>query len=148
MPVAQVLHEPGGVPVKTGSAARQRAFRKNNPVAARAAKKRYMAARGWLIEKHRHLFERYQITPEQYDRMLLNQNNLCLICGKPFSDEKKTGAKFGPLQPVIDHHHASGYIRGILHRQCNSALGAFGDSPELLRDAADYLDAWKESECR
>ena len=39
--------------------------------------------------------------------------------------------------------------RGILCTWCNSALGYAGDSPELLRKMADYLDRWnatRESE--
>ena len=39
-----------------------------------------------------------------------------------------------------DHDHASGFIRGRLCNQCNSGMGLMGDSPDLLRRAAAYLE--------
>ena len=41
---------------------------------------------------------------------------------------------------VMDHNHETGDFRGVLCHNCNSALGLFGDNPDVLRKAADYLD--------
>lgn len=41
----------------------------------------------------------------------------------------------------IDHDHRTGAIRGVLCSACNTALGKFRDSPELLRSAIGYLEA-------
>lgn len=56
-------------------------------------------------------------------------------------------------QSVTDHNHSTQYVRGVLHRQINCALGKLegvhtrylaywysGSLPEFLRQAADYLE--------
>lgn len=40
---------------------------------------------------------------------------------------------------VVDHDHVTGKVRGLLCRQCNSALGFAGDNPERLERLARYL---------
>lgn len=40
----------------------------------------------------------------------------------------------------LDHNHATNAFRGWLCHKCNKALGLLGDSAELLRRAAAYLD--------
>lgn len=44
------------------------------------------------------------------------QNGLCPLCGL----EIDTGIKG---EAVVDHDHATGEIRGVLHRSCNGAEG-------------------------
>lgn len=44
------------------------------------------------------------------------QGNRCSLCGGQF------GLK-APLDPVLDHDHKTGAVRGVLHRGCNSLLG-------------------------
>lgn len=56
----------------------------------------------------------------------------CAICGKTdFS---------GRNDRCIDHDHATGRVRDLLCRNCNSAIGLLGDDPDLIRRAAEYLD--------
>ena len=59
-----------------------------------------------------------------------------------------------PLDKLcLDHNHSTQYVRGVLHRQINCALGKLegvhtrylsywysGSLPEFLRQAADYLE--------
>ncbi|MEV0126374.1 endonuclease domain-containing protein [Streptomyces sp. NPDC050703] len=54
----------------------------------------------------------------------------CDLCGKEPNDTETF---------AIDHCHGTGRVRGVLCRQCNTALGAFGDSPERLQRALWYL---------
>ena len=49
-------------------------------------------------------------------RLAAEQGNRCSICGGQF------GTK-APLDPVLDHDHQTGAVRGVLHRGCNSLLG-------------------------
>lgn len=62
--------------------------------------------------------------------------SICEICGKQYT----SGRSFH-----IDHDHESGAIRGVLCHTCNLGLGAFGDSPALLIEAANYLMTYGRS---
>ena len=50
------------------------------------------------------------------EEMMATQGGRCALCGQPL------GTK-APLDPVLDHDHHTGAIRGVLHRGCNSLLG-------------------------
>lgn len=77
---------------------------------------------------------KYNLTIAEYTNMLDKQNNCCAVCGLPFSPGKN---------PAVDHCHNTGKIRGLLHPECNSALGLLRDNPDAFRKAADYLEAHK-----
>lgn len=72
----------------------------------------------------------YGLTPEQWDGLMTTQGGVCAICKKPNSDGRALH---------VDHDHGTGVVRGLLCGQCNAALGLFGDSPDLLHVAIDYL---------
>jgi hypothetical protein len=80
------------------------------------------------------------------DELLTIQGGRCKLGGEPL------GADF-----IVDHDHllAASHphpvdvgcplcVRGILCRAKNTALGAFHDSPDELRRAAEYV-AWRRS---
>jgi hypothetical protein len=70
-------------------------------------------------------------TRDAYEHLLVEQGYVCGICGGlPIS-----------TRLAVDHDHRSGDVRGLLCRRCNTALGSFRDSTELLRSAIKYLDA-------
>lgn len=81
----------------------------------------------------------YGITPEQYDDMLAAQGNRCAICRRESPGSK--GRRFF----YVDHDHKTGKIRGLLCHSCNTALGGFQDSPDLLQAAIAYLEAASRS---
>jgi transcription elongation factor Elf1 len=60
----------------------------------------------------------------------------CPIC------EKTTIAGF-TSKVVIDHDHITGYARSWICDSCNTGLGRFKDSVELLNKAIDYLTKHK-----
>lgn len=79
---------------------------------------------------------KYGITLVLRDRMLRAQCGLCALCRAPvdFADADKRKAA------VVDHCHLTDRVRGILCGGCNLSLGAFGDDPNRLRHAAEYLE--------
>lgn len=64
-------------------------------------------------------------------RELEAQHSGCAICG---GDGGQRGL-------FIDHHHASGRVRGLLCERCNFGLGLFDDAPSKLRVALAYLES-------
>lgn len=82
--------------------------------------------------RRRQLLVAYGMTLDDYERMLAEQNDACLICG---TDQPGIGR----LRFVVDHCHATGRVRGLLCNSCNSGLGYFSDNPSLLASAIKYL---------
>lgn len=71
----------------------------------------------------------YGLTPTDYKRMLVEQNNKCAIClasskGKHLS---------------VDHNHNSGQVRGLLCNNCNAGIGFLQDDHWVVSRAAEYL---------
>ena len=64
--------------------------------------------------------------------LIAAQGNRCAICGCRGEDAARKVL-------ALDHDHATGRIRGMLCLHCNSGLGQFKDSPELLAAAIRYL---------
>jgi len=67
--------------------------------------------------------------------------------------DKLTGLEIPPGKGCLDHNHKTQFVRGVLHRQINCALGKLegvhtrylshwypGTLPEFLRQAADFLE--------
>ena len=102
-------------------AVKAREWRKKNPDKAA------------LIERRRNLKHRYGITPEEYERLLEEQNHLCKICGV---HDKETP---WPHKLVVDHCHGSKEVRGLLCSSCNRGLGLLKDSETILMKALEYV---------
>lgn len=98
----------------------QRAFRAANPDYAR-----------WMSIK-----SKYGLTKEQYEELLEKQGGICAICRQPETRTTKAGVT---MLLHVDHCHNSGKIRGLLCHRCNSALGLFMESSEILSSAVNYL---------
>jgi hypothetical protein len=104
----------------------------------------YEKNRERVTEYHRgrHLLQTYGMTPTQYGQILESQGGVCAICRQP---ETKCDGRTGLVHNYhVDHDHISGQVRGLLCNDCNTGLGSFGDDPELLIEAASYLE--RESE--
>jgi hypothetical protein len=72
------------------------------------------------------------------DQQIIQQGNKCALCGLP-------GVA---TDPVLDHCHKSGAVRGTLHRSCNALLGKVENNaarfgvrslPAFLHGAGKYL---------
>jgi len=64
----------------------------------------------------------------EYEKVLVYQNRACGVTKLPTS------------QLYLDHDHVSGLLRGLLSYKINKGLAYFNDDPNLLRNAADYLE--------
>ena len=84
-------------------------------------------------EAHRksNLKRLYQITPKLYAEMFTAQDGRCAICNRHRDEFAKDF--------IVDHHHDSGKVRALLCPACNTAIGLFGDSPEIMERAAIYI---------
>jgi len=80
----------------------------------------------WRREKH--LKSAYDLTPEQYEKLIIDQGNKCAICKEP------------PIKFYVDHCHTNGHVRGLLCRHCNSLLGMAKDNIMTLQNAIGYLN--------
>ena len=80
--------------------------------------------RRYILKKH------FNLTPEEYASMLEEQGGICRICGNPPTDKKAL---------CVDHNHDTGAVRGLLCSTCNTGLGQFQDSPDMLQKAREYL---------
>jgi hypothetical protein len=73
----------------------------------------------------------YGLTLEDWDRMVIGQGGRCAICETAESIM------------VVDHCHNAGHVRALLCEKCNRGLGHFDDTPDHLRAAARYLEAFR-----
>lgn len=122
---------------------KQRLYRENvkkhNEFSAKTRMKYYEKVK--LRENNYHI--KKWMSLEDYRFMLLKQENKCAICKKE-EISKHISGKIKRLS--IDHCHESAKkgiikIRGLLCTKCNTSLGLFSDSIELLESAIQYLKA-------
>ncbi len=86
------------------------------------------AAGGWL---HNRLRKKFGIGLDEYYAMHEAQGGKCKLCGR----EEMTRQR----RLAVDHCHTTGKVRGLLCHHCNTGLGNFNDSVELLHKAVAYL---------
>lgn len=73
---------------------------------------------------------RYKISVEAYQNMYELQGGRCSICN----------VKLIMPRLRIDHDHKTGETRGLLCVSCNTGIGLLKESPDILRNAAKYLE--------
>lgn len=101
---------------------------KNRKRASEIASKAYHKNKDEINRKRRisYLSKVYNLTLEDYNNLLLKQNNSCYICGKLHIDTQK-GLH-------IDHDHLTGKIRGLLCSNCNGSLGWYELHKNIIED--------------
>lgn len=105
-------------------------YRLNNKEMIRAKWKDYYAKN--KIKSAENRLKRYfNITMNDYSKMLELQNGSCAICKIDASALKKRLA--------VDHCHVTGAIRGLLCTRCNTGIGNFKDNINILNNAVKYL---------
>lgn len=102
-------------------------------------KKYYQTPEIKLKHRKRYIERTFNISYDVYEKMLLDQNEVCAICKRP-----ETSSKCKYLS--IDHCHTTNAIRGLLCVSCNRGIGMFWDNIELLKTAITYLNKNKNHE--
>ena len=105
--------------------------RRNRPECERRIREKEYYKTNVKKLKHFWLLRTYGITYEVYNNMFELQNGCCAICGIHQSELKKS--------LCVDHNHDTKKIRGLLCSKCNTGLGNFKDSLDMLYKAQDYL---------
>ena len=82
-----------------------------------------------------HIRKKFNLSEEEYAKMLDKQGGVCAICGQPETATFKTSIR----RLAVDHDHITGEIRGLLCRRCNLGLGYFNDDLTLIQRALSYL---------
>lgn len=88
--------------------------------------------------KNADLKKKFGMSLDDYDKIFKDQNGVCAICGNVETYLDSRTQKVFEL--AVDHCHDSKKIRGLLCGQCNTGLGCFKDSTDLLTKAVDYLN--------
>ncbi len=88
-----------------------------------------------IAVRDRRLLRIYGLTFESFSSMIKDQNGGCAICGTKLDIGKNTH---------VDHSHVTGKVRAILCQNCNTALGGFKDSIDILKSAQAYLEKYKQ----
>lgn len=79
----------------------------------------------------RHLMNVYKLSEDDYNTILVKQNNSCAICGVS-ADSLNTSL-------CVDHNHQTNDVRGLLCRDCNVGIGLLQDRPSVIKNAYQYL---------
>jgi uncharacterized protein YbaR (Trm112 family) len=85
----------------------------------------YDGKHGWK----NHLRKSYGLTMDEFNRMVLDQDGKCYICGKDN----------GKYKLRVDHNHTTGRLRKLLCNKCNQMLGMADEIPAILEKGANYL---------
>lgn len=82
---------------------------------------------GW---RDKTLRKKYGITAADYARLFDEQGGVCKVCKKPPTGNRRL---------AVDHDHATGKVRGLVHSKCNSGIGMLGDTLAGVLNAVTYL---------
>jgi len=82
------------------------------------------------VKLAKHLRSKYGITLTQYNEILSLQGGCCAICRKITTERL-----------LVDHDHATGQIRGLLCKRCNSMLGFIESVDRItVENALHYVE--------
>ena len=101
-------------------------WRKNNPDKV----KKY--------QRITNLRKNFGLSIEDYEQMLIKQNNVCAICEKPETFIHHMTNE--PAALAVDHCHKTNKVRQLLCRNCNSAIGLFHEDVKVMQNAINYLE--------
>lgn len=95
-----------------------------------------------FCRNHYTILKSYNVDPRDYERILKEQNFVCVICKEPETSLFHKNKKVKKLS--VDHCHTTGKFRGLLCYRCNTFLGRVNENLELLEAMKQYLIKHKE----
>ena len=104
-------------------------FRVNHSFCKDCYRRRYNTPERQRKSRLKH---KYNLTIEEYDLMLADQNGECAICYT--TDPGGSGSRF-----AVDHDHQTGRVRGLLCSNCNRGIGLLQDDAVVLSNALSYI---------
>lgn len=87
---------------------------------------------GHIAQRKYRLKTAYGLTLIDYDALFERQRGLCAGCRDPIEKHHRN--------THVDHDHATGVVRGLLCKYCNTTLGHALDSVPRLVGLAGYLE--------
>lgn len=100
--------------------------------AGKANRKRWYEGGGRTANRKAMLKSKFGITLEDYDRMLLEQQGCCKVCGIHVDDYYRHLA--------VDHDHTTGKVRALLCDPCNVALGMLKEDTDIMKKLIKYVE--------
>jgi Recombination endonuclease VII len=109
--------------------ARVKVWQRANPERVKATRDAARPRRR-AIDRDAHLRRTFGLTSDQYAAMLADQGGGCALCGRTPPPGRSLH---------VDHHDATGVVRGLLCFRCNAGIGQFREDTLRLADAIVYL---------
>ena len=82
-----------------------------------------------------HIFRRYGLTREAWEKIRDDQLGRCKICGEPPTMLTRQSSVLH-----VDHNHITGKVRGLLCQRCNIVVGVLEKQQTILTKALFYLE--------
>lgn len=100
------------------------------------ARFREWSARNPVAKKNAHWKCLYGVSRDWWDARLLAQSGLCAVCWLALDERVHS------LRACVDHCHATGDARGILHVKCNLHLGSHEIGRRYAADRSAQFNAY------
>lgn len=79
------------------------------------------------VRKNWSLKEKFGITIDQYEQMIVDQDSKCYICEDLL------------IKPHVDHCHKTNRVRKLLCVRCNTGLGSLRDDVSIMEKCIAYI---------
>jgi hypothetical protein len=89
-----------------------------------------LASQKYLLKK------KFNLSLEEYNTKLQEQNHSCAICHKMCSSGRKL---------AVDHNHETRQNRGLFCTNCNLAIGHMQEDIDLLKNAIEYIQYYENN---
>lgn len=85
--------------------------------------------------RNRSLLKTYNLTLDEYNTLLEEQDHSCRVCGTHADETSRNLA--------VDHCHETGKIRSLLCNKCNTALGLLNEDVDVMKKLIKYVEDHK-----